>query len=138
MVSLQLQKAINAEHKERFEALKIFLKQNVDEDADTICNLIDKFSATSFNDSGPVVTSITSTNSQKKTKTKKKISYYNHWMGIKLKELSEKEKNVSEDEKIPKQNRMAFISKQWTEYKNSDDFAWEKKVFDDKQKDSNN
>jgi len=126
---------LNGEQKvHRFESLKYFLKKKMDNselcNVTSVCQLIDEFSDININNDKEMENTTTDSSSSPNIK-KKKLSYYNYWMGNELKKLAETQRDVPDNQKIS--NRMSFISTKWAEYKKNDEYFLEKKEYDEKQ-----
>ena len=96
----------------------------------SVCQLIDEFSDININNDKEMENTTTDSSSSPNIK-KKKLSYYNYWMGNELKKLAETQRDVPDNQKIS--NRMSFISTKWAEYKKNDEYFLEKKEYDEKQ-----
>ena len=131
-MSIKINKAIASHvHDEKLEMLKE-LKNFMDEkmdDADDVNEMIDEF----MNSLSIKIIKVSKEKSVKgdKPKRTRKPTFYNHWLGQRLKSFAEEQKSVDDDEKVGKGGRMAVIAEEWKEFKESDDFEaakaeWEK------------
>jgi len=143
MVSAKVVNAISAfahdENLEMLKKLKEFLEEKMD-DADEVIDVIDEFTSTL------ILTKVKDSKkvsfSGDKPKRTRKPTFYNHWLGGRLKSFSEEQKNLPEDEKVGKTGRMKVIADEWKEFKkNSDAFdeakaKWEEDSSSDEEKKS--
>ena len=106
-------------HEERLDVikqLKVFLESKMD-DTDEIGDFIDEFSAT---------LTLTKVKASKKSsvdkpKRTRKATFYNYWLGLKLKEFGEKQNLLPEDERVPRTERMKQVSLEWKALKSDTD-----------------
>ena len=118
---------VMSEKTELIEELKSYLEQKID-DSGEICSLIDEFA--SSNNANVVKFDIhkKSKNTSLSSKKDKKIrtkSYYSHWLSKRLSSYAEENKGNND-----KKTRMALISQEWKEYKETPDFEENKAKWD--------
>jgi hypothetical protein len=123
MMSTKVANTISAfvhdENLETLKKLKVFLEEKMD-DADEVTDMIDEFTST---------LSLTKVKSSKKKlagdkpKRTRKPTFYNHWLGERLRTFSAEQKNLPEDDRVGKTGRMKVIAEEWKEFKkNSNEF----------------
>ena len=100
--------AVHEEKLDVIKQLKVFLESKID-DTDEIGDFIDEFSAT---------LTLTKVKASKKSsvdkpKRTRKATFYNHWLGIRLKEFSEEQNLLPEDERVSRTERMKHVSLEW-------------------------
>ena len=140
MMSTKVANTISAfahdENLEMLKKLKAFLEEKMD-DADEVTDMIDEFTST---------LSLTKVKASKKKlagdkpKRTRKPTFYNHWLGERLRTFSEEQKQLPEDERVGKTGRMKVIADEWKEFKkDSDAFdeakaKWEESSSDEEDK----
>ena len=108
--------AVHEEKLDLIKQLKLFLENKMD-DVDDINDYIDEFSAT---------LTLTKVKESKKPvadkpKRTRKATFYNHWLGIRLKEFGEEQNLLPEDERVPRTERMKHVSLEWKALKEDTD-----------------
>jgi hypothetical protein len=130
MSSTKVSNAISAlVHEEKLEVikqLKVFLEEKMD-DVDEINDMIDEFSSTLS-----LVKVKVSKKSSDKEKRTRKPTFYNHWLGGRLKSFSGEQKLLPEEERVGKNGRMKVIADEWKDFKqNTDEYDTQKAVWDE-------
>ena len=104
--------AVHEEKLEVIKQLKVFLESKMD-DTDEIGDLIDEFSST-----------LTTTkvkagkkSSSDKPKRTRKPSFYNYWLGNRLRTFGEEQALLPKDDRVPKKDRMSHVTVEWKELK---------------------
>ena len=108
--------AVHEEKLDVIKQLKVFLESKID-DTDEIGDFIDEFSAT---------LTLTKVKASKKSsvdkpKRTRKATFYNHWLGNRLKEFSEEQNLLPEDERVSRTERMKHVSLEWKALKSDTD-----------------
>ena len=108
--------AVHEEKLDVIKQLKVFLESKID-DTDEIADFIDEFSAT---------LTLTKVKASKKSsvdkpKRTRKATFYNYWLGIRLKEFSEEQNLLPEDERVSRTERMKHVSLEWKALKSDTD-----------------
>ncbi len=105
---------VHDENLETLKKLKMFLEEKMD-DADEVNDMIDEFTST---------LSVTIMKSSKKIKSStdkpkktRKPTFYNYWLGERLRTFSVEQKDLPEGERVGKEGRMKVISDEWKEFK---------------------
>ena len=130
MSSTKVSNAISAlVHEEKLEVikqLKVFLEEKMD-DVDEINDMIDEFSSTLS-----LVKVKVSKKSSDKEKRTRKPTFYNHWLGGRLKSFSGEQKLLPEEERVGKNGRMKVIADEWKDFKqNTDEYDTQKTVWEE-------
>ena len=104
--------AVHEEKLDVIKQLKVFLESKMD-DTDEIGDLINEFSST-----------LTTTkvkagkkSSSDKPKRTRKPSFYNFWLGNRLRTFGEEQALLPKDERVPKKDRMRHVTVEWKELK---------------------
>jgi len=122
MMSTKVTNTISAfvhdENLETLKKLKVFLEEKMD-DADEVTDMIDEFTST---------LSLTKVKGSKKIKLAgdkpkrtRKPTFYNHWLGERLRTFSEEQKELPEEDRVGKTGRMKVIADEWKEFKKDTD-----------------
>jgi hypothetical protein len=121
MMSTKVANTISAfahdENLEMLKKLKAFLEEKMD-DADEVTDMIDEFTST---------LSLTKVKASKKKlagdkpKRTRKPTFYNHWLGERLRTFSAEQKDLPEDDRVGKTGRMKVIADEWKEFKKDSD-----------------
>jgi len=123
-MSSKVSKAIAAlvfdEKLDVLKKLKVFFDGKMD-DADDVTDMIDEFmKELSIK---PVKVEKAKVDKYDKPKRTRKPTFYNFWLGQRLKTFAEEQKNVPDDEKAGKGGRMKLIALEWKDFKEGDDFS---------------
>jgi len=109
---------VHDENLETLKKLKVFLEEKMD-DADEVTDMIDEFTST---------LSLTKVKGSKKIKVSgdkpkrtRKPTFYNHWLGERLRTFSEEQKHLPEEDRVGKTGRMKVIADEWKEFKKDTD-----------------
>ena len=109
---------VHDENLETLKKLKVFLEEKMD-DADEVTDMIDEFTST---------LSLTKVKGSKKIKLAgdkpkrtRKPTFYNHWLGERLRTFSEEQKLLPEEDRVGKTGRMKVIADEWKEFKKDTD-----------------
>ena len=109
---------VHDENLETLKKLKVFLEEKMD-DADEVTDMIDEFTST---------LSLTKVKGSKKIKLAgdkpkrtRKPTFYNHWLGERLRTFSEEQKELPEEDRVGKTGRMKVIADEWKEFKKDTD-----------------
>ena len=104
--------AVHDEKLDVIKQLKVFLGSKMD-DVDDINELIDEFSST-----------LTTTkvkagkkSSSDKPKRTRKPSFYNYWLGNRLRTFGEEQALLPKEDRVPKKDRMSHVTVEWKELK---------------------
>ena len=122
MSSAKVTNAISAfVHEEKLafiKDLKVFLEEKMD-NADDITDIIDEFTSTLIITKTKISKNTSSVgNTPKRTR---KPTFYNHWLGERLRSFGGEQKLLPEEERVPKSNRMKIIANEWSNFKNNPD-----------------
>jgi hypothetical protein len=104
--------AVHDEKLDVIKQLKVFLGSKMD-DVDDINELIDEFSST-------LTTTKMKANkksSSDKPKRTRKPSFYNYWLGNRLRAFGEEQALLPKDDRVPKKDRMSHVTVEWKELK---------------------
>ena len=109
----------------QIEAIKVFLSDKMNDavcDLDSFCQLLDEFASST--EKNTVKLKVTKVKGDKydKSKRTRKPTFYNYWLGQRLKTFAEEQKSVTEDEKVGKGSRMKLIAVEWKDFKESNNF----------------
>ena len=133
MMSTKVTNTISAfvhdENLETLKKLKVFLEEKMD-DADEVTDMIDEFTSTLS------LTKVKGSKKMKladdKPKRTRKPTFYNHWLGERLRTFSAEQKELPEDDRVGKTGRMKVIADEWKEFKkNTDAFDEAKSKWED-------
>ena len=109
---------VHDENLETLKKLKLFLEEKMD-DTDEVNDMIDEFTST---------LSLTKVKGSKnikvsgdKPKRTRKPTFYNHWLGERLRTFSEEQKELPEEDRVGKTGRMKVIADEWKEFKKDTD-----------------
>ena len=104
--------AVHEEKLDVIKQLKVFLESKMD-DTDEIGDLINEFSST-----------LTTTkvkagkkSSSDKPKRTRKPSFYNYWLGNRLRTFGEEQALLPKEDRVPKKDRMSHVTVEWKELK---------------------
>ena len=109
---------VHDENLETLKKLKVFLEEKMD-DADEVTDMIDEFTSTLS------LTKVKGSKKMKladdKPKRTRKPTFYNHWLGERLRTFSAEQKELPEDDRVGKTGRMKVIADEWKEFKKDTD-----------------
>ena len=102
-------------HEEKLDVIKqfkVFLESKMD-NTDEICDFIDEFSATL------TLTKVKAgkKSSSDKPKRTRKPSFYNYWLGNRLRTFGEEQALLPKEDRVPKKDRMSHVTVEWKELK---------------------
>jgi len=138
MISTKVTNTISAfvhdENLATINKLKAFLEEKMD-DADEVTDLIDEFASTLS------LTKVKGSKNVKvsgdKPKRTRKPTFYNYWLGKRLRSFGEEQKELPEDERVGKTGRMKVIADEWKEFKkNSDAFDEAREKWEESEEDN--
>lgn len=104
--------AVHDEKLDVIKQLKVFLGSKMD-DVDDINELIDEFSSTLTT----TKVKASKKSSSDKPKRTRKPSFYNYWLGNRLRTFGEEQALLPKDERVPKKDRMSHVTVEWKELK---------------------
>ena len=102
-------------HEEKLDVIKqfkVFLESKMD-NTDEICDFIDEFSATLT----PTKVKAGKKSSSDKPKRTRKPSFYNFWLGNRLRTFGEEQALLPKEDRVPKKDRMSHVTVEWKELK---------------------
>ena len=109
---------VHDENLETLKKLKVFLEEKMD-DADEVTDMIDEFTSTLS------LTKVKGSKKMKladdKPKRTRKPTFYNHWLGERLRTFSAEQKELPEEDRVGKTGRMKVIADEWKEFKKDTD-----------------
>ena len=109
---------VHDENLETLKKLKLFLEEKMD-DTDEVNDMIDEFTSTHS------LTKVKGSKNIKvsgdKPKRTRKPTFYNHWLGERLRTFSEEQKQIPQEDRIGKNKRMKIIADEWKEFKKDTD-----------------
>jgi hypothetical protein len=127
-MSTKITNAINSlifdEKNDQIEAIKAFINGKID-NAEEVCKLLDEFGFSNEKKCLKVKSTKSKTKNDGTPRKPKKLSFYNYWLGDRMRSFCQEQKNLPNEEQIEKRGIMKVLALEWKNYKETPNFSKE-------------